>query len=82
MTARYDWTTHFSRVAEPIQHAFVHMDADGCAQVLEQRGLPRAPVTQLESAENRVFVAGDVVVKAFRPGRWSREALLEEVVFR
>jgi Ser/Thr protein kinase RdoA (MazF antagonist) len=81
MTPRYDWTAHFTRPPAPTQDAFVHMDADGCAQILEQRGLPRAPVTQLESSENRVFLAGDVVVKAFRPGRWSREALLEEVVF-
>ncbi|MCP4810738.1 MAG: phosphotransferase, partial [Proteobacteria bacterium] len=81
MTDRYDWTTHFSQVPKATQDAFVFMDADGCAQVLEQRGLPRGPVTSLDSAENRVFIAGDVVIKAFRPGRWSREALLEEVVF-
>ena len=81
MTSRYDWTTHFSRVPKATQDAFVFMDADGCAQALEQRGLPRAPVTSLDSAENRVFIAGDVILKAFRPGRWSREALLEEVVF-
>lgn len=81
MTASYDWTSHFSRVDEDVHDRFVHLTPEQYAPILEQRGLPRVPGEAKVSAENRVSIFGDVVLKVFRPGRWSLEALQEEVVF-
>ncbi len=81
MSTPYDWVEHFSSVPAPTLERFVRLDADACGPILEQRGLPRVAGEQRESAENRVLVFGDVVLKVFRPGRWSLDALREEVIF-
>lgn len=77
----YDWSEHFGDVPEDVRDRFVYLNSAGCAPILEQRGLARAAGVQLTSAENRVFVFDDVVLKVFRPGRWSQGALEDEVVF-
>lgn len=81
MSTSYDWTQHFSRVEAPILDRFVHLTAERCGPILEQRGLPRVTGEDRDSAENRVFAFGEVILKIFRPGRWSLEALREEVIF-
>ncbi len=81
MSDRKFWIEHFDRADPTTQRRFVTLGPAEAAEILEQRGLPQAPGETRESAENRVFVFGDVVLKVFRPGRWSHAALVEEVVF-
>lgn len=79
-TAQF-WVDHFGRPAPDVALRFVTLKAADCGAILEQRGLPRTDGEDRESAENRVFTFGEIVLKVFRPGRWSRAALEEEVIF-
>ncbi len=80
-SARRYWIDHFSsRDADRID-GFVSLTAADCLPLLEDLGLPRVDGVDYESAENRVFGFGEVVLKFFRPGRWSLAALQDEVDF-
>jgi len=68
---------------------FYNLTPDEVMNALERVGFkPTGEFTQLNSYENRVFdvrleagsggVAGRVVSKFYRPGRWSKETILEE----
>ncbi len=67
---------------------FYSLTPDEVMNALEQEGfVPTGQFTQLNSYENRVFdihlepgspKAPRVVVKFYRPGRWSEQAILEE----
>jgi Ser/Thr protein kinase RdoA (MazF antagonist) len=68
---------------------FYNLTPDEVMNALESAGFnPTGEFTQLNSYENRVFdvrlesdkngVAGRVVSKFYRPGRWSKETILEE----
>lgn len=78
---RYDWTRQFSHVPPETLARFVPLEREGYEPILEQRGLPRQAGVGAESAENRVLLFDDFVLKIFRPGRWSKEALEDEVTF-
>ena len=75
------WIDHFSTVEPELRSRFAGFTVADCGAILEQRGLPRGIGEDKESAENRVFAFEDVVLKVFRPGRWSLAALEEEVTF-
>jgi Ser/Thr protein kinase RdoA (MazF antagonist) len=83
MDTRRFWNRHFSApdVDLDVLAAFVALTPLECADVLEIIGAPRAEGIAYESAENRVFGFGGVVLKFYRPGRWSLAALQDEVQF-
>ncbi len=70
--------------------SFLSLGPDGALRAVEAAGLaPTGHVTPLTCLENRVYdvrledagVASHVVIKFYRPGRWSRAAILEEHAF-
>lgn len=69
------------------QQGFYDLDPDTILDALEAFGLlPDGSMLALNSYENRVYRLGveeaaPVVVKFYRPGRWSDEAILEEHAF-
>ena len=75
----------------PAQHStstpYADLSPDVVIQAVEQAGFAvDGRMLALNSYENRVYQVGieegtPVVVKFYRPGRWSREALLEEHAF-
>jgi len=66
---------------------FFSLGPDGALRAVEAAGFaPTGHVTPLTCLENRVYDArledgSHVVVKFYRPGRWSRQAILEEHAF-
>lgn len=80
-SARRYWIDHFSSRDADLLADFVSLTAGDCLPLLEDLGHPRVAGVDYESAENRVFGFGDVVLKFFRPGRWSLAALQDEVDF-
>lgn len=76
-----NWIDQFTPTDEEIYCRFIAMRPDDCMDVLEELGAPRVRGMRLESPENRVFRYGGVVVKFYRPGRWSLDALQDELVF-
>jgi len=66
---------------------FYHLDPDAVMKATERAGFqPTGEFLQLNSYENRVFRIkledrSTVVAKFYRPGRWSREQILEEHSF-
>lgn len=68
--------------------SFYGLEPDDVLNVCEEAGFnPTGKVVQLNSYENRVFSIDcekpqeNIVVKFYRPGRWTREAIQEEVDF-
>lgn len=70
-----------------LENSFYQLDPEAVMTAAERAGFrPTGEFTQLNSYENRVFdVALEdrsrVIVKFYRPGRWSRETILEEHEF-
>jgi len=66
---------------------FYGLTPDNVMDAVEQAGMrPTGEFTQLNSYENRVFDVrledgGRVIAKFYRPGRWSKETILEEHEF-
>lgn len=75
------WIDHFSPAAPEIQRRFLALTVNDCWEILKDLGIPRSEGIAFESAENRVFGFGDVVLKFYRPGRWTLGALQDEVQF-
>lgn len=75
------WIEHFNSATPEIQRRFLSLTTNDCWEILKDLGIPRSEGIAFESAENRVFGFGDVVLKFYRPGRWSLEALQDEVQF-
>lgn len=69
------------------QLPFEHLLPDFIMSALESQGyLPDGRITALNSYENRVYQVGieeadPVIVKFYRPARWSNEQILEEHAF-
>lgn len=67
--------------------SFFHLDPNTVLKMAEEVGFhPTGELYQLNSYENRVFDIrmenrSSCIVKFYRPGRWSREAILEEHEF-
>lgn len=67
--------------------SFYHLDPEMVLKSTESAGFsPTGEFTQLNSYENRVFdIRQDdgarIIAKFYRPGRWSKEAILEEHTF-
>jgi Ser/Thr protein kinase RdoA (MazF antagonist) len=68
----------------PFEHPYQRLTPEAILRALESLGLaPDGRLLALNSYENRVYQIGiedsrPVVAKFYRPGRWSREAILEE----
>lgn len=75
------WISHFSSSNQEILSTFLDLKMESCKDILEDLGSPYIDGVNYESAENRVFGFKDVVIKFYRPGRWSLEALEEELLF-
>lgn len=75
------WIDHFSSAEPEIHKKFLTLTPNDCREILKDLGMPPSEGITFESAENRVFGFGDVVLKFYRPGRWSLEALQDEVQF-
>ncbi len=71
----------------PDSHPYSNLTPDLILQSLENQGFPcDGRLLALNSYENRVYQIGiedstPVVAKFYRPGRWSRDAILEEHAF-
>ena len=69
------------------QHPYESLTPDAVIDAVESRGyLSDARILALNSYENRVYQVGledepPVIVKFYRPNRWSREQILEEHAF-
>lgn len=75
------WLNHFSKVPEEVSQTFVHLGVNDFPDVLESLSVQNAKGVAFESAENRVFRFDNVVIKFYRPGRWSKKAIEQEVEF-
>jgi Ser/Thr protein kinase RdoA (MazF antagonist) len=75
------WVDHFSSASPDIQKTFVELTPSSCKDILKKYNIPVREGVTFESAENRVFGFGNIVIKFYRPGRWSLEALKQEVLF-
>ncbi|WP_372367676.1 phosphotransferase [Candidatus Uabimicrobium sp. HlEnr_7] len=63
-------------------NTFLSLTPADCSEILDNvAGSSLNEGVQFESPENRVFGFGDVVVKFYRPGRWSIHALRDELQF-
>jgi Ser/Thr protein kinase RdoA (MazF antagonist) len=68
-------------------HPYADLGPEEVLQAVEKLGFePDARVFALNSYENRVYQVGlydsdSIIVKFYRPGRWSREQILEEHAF-
>ena len=80
-------TAHGSDPARPDEAPYAGLTPDLVIAAVEQAGaLSDGRVLALNSYENRVYQVGlegadPVVVKFYRPGRWTRAAVLEEHAF-
>lgn len=81
MNSKNFWINHFSPADPEIHKEFITMTASDCKEALKDLGLPISEGITFESAENRVFGFGEIVLKFYRPGRWSFEALQDEIQF-
>lgn len=81
MNSKKFWIDHFSSAGPELHKRFVTLTTNDCREILKDLGMPPSDGIAFESAENRVFGFGDVVFKFYRPGRWSLEALQDEVHF-
>jgi len=74
-------------IATADQAPFANLSPDLIADAVDAAGFPGdGRILALGSYENRVFQVGiedaePVVVKFYRPGRWSDEAIAEEHAF-
>lgn len=75
------WIDHFGCADAETHKKFIAMTSNDCREVLKDLGLPISEGVTFESAENRVFKFGEIVLKFYRPGRWNFEALQEEIEF-
>lgn len=79
------WLDHWSGGDPVVATRFRHLTPNDAASLMASQGLPDAPATDFESLENRVYGFGEgdagVVVKFYRPGRWSLPALQDEAAF-
>lgn len=72
---------------QQFKHAYYALTPDTVLDAVESLGLiPNGRLLALNSYENRVYQVGvedqkSVVVKFYRPGRWTDEAIIEEHVF-
>ncbi|MEE4361650.1 MAG: serine/threonine protein kinase [Pseudomonadales bacterium] len=72
---------------DPAGTPYAHLDPETVIRLVEATGLRSdARILQLNSYENRVYQVGvedatPIVVKFYRPGRWSDAQILEEHVF-
>ena len=68
-------------------HPYSALDPDTVLNAIERLGfVPDARFFALNSYENRVYQIGiedglPIIAKFYRPGRWSREQILEEHAF-
>ena len=80
------WPLHWGPGSADQEVAFAAFDGAVAASLVERSGFePVGDPVDLESMENRVFAVpvrdGTKVIKLYRPGRWSRSALLDEIAF-
>ena len=75
------WIDHFSIPEAELLKTFLDLKIEDFPHILEEHHLTSVEGESFESAENRVFGFGDVIIKFYRPGRWTLEALKEEVQF-
>lgn len=81
MNSKEFWIDHFGSTEPEIHKRFITLTPKDCREIVEDLGVSSSKGIAFESAENRVFGFGDVVLKFYRPGRWSLEALQDEVQF-
>lgn len=75
------WIDHFRNSDTDLKKLFLSLTPDSCGEVLKDLNVSNANGIRHQSAENQVFEFKDVVVKFYRPGRWSFEALQDELQF-
>lgn len=81
MSTSQFWQNHYSSVDPKLQETFLKLNTSHCREILIALNLSTDNEECYESSENRVFGFERVIIKFFRPGRWSLEALEEEVLF-
>jgi Ser/Thr protein kinase RdoA (MazF antagonist) len=75
------WINHFCSEDTELQSLFLNLSIESCSEILVSIGRSNSEGITYESAENRVFGFQDIVIKFYRPGRWSLRALEEELQF-
>ncbi|CBW26021.1 conserved hypothetical protein [Halobacteriovorax marinus SJ] len=75
------WIDQFAPTDSELQSSFLNLNITDCKSTVEEIGFSSASGVSYDSAENRVFGFDEIVVKFYRPGRWSKEAIEEEFVF-
>jgi len=81
------WGAHWSKGPDDLAERFNVLDPEGALDLLETMGLqPVGDSVNHDSLENRVFsytlsTSERVVLKVYRPGRWSLEGLQDEIDF-
>jgi Ser/Thr protein kinase RdoA (MazF antagonist) len=81
MNTSQDWIEHYSPIDKELEKRFINLSEKDCYDVLKLIDQPLSDGKPFESTENRVFGFNDVVIKFYHPGRWSYQALKEEVIF-
>ncbi len=75
------WIDHFTSSPPDILRTFLELTTIDCNDILKSLGKNIYEATIFESAENKVFGFEKFVIKFYRPGRWSLEALQDEIQF-
>lgn len=81
MSTHQFWIDHFSAPDPEIHQTFISLKPKDCHEVLAKMGISPLDGKAFESAENRVFGFGEIVLKFYRPGRWSLDAIKDEWQF-
>lgn len=81
MTHSQFWIEHFSPAPLEIHETFISLCPDSCKDIIQALGANYNRCKIFESAENKVFGLDDIVIKFYRPGRWSFKAVQEELQF-
>jgi Ser/Thr protein kinase RdoA (MazF antagonist) len=81
MTNAQYWINHFVPANSELQAVFLNLVPDDCKEILKKHDLSYVKGISFESAENRVFGFDTVIIKFYRPERWSFKAIEEELEF-
>ncbi len=81
MTSHQFWVKHFKKPNSDLLKAFLTLTVNDCERILQDMGFSAEGGAAHESAENRVFSFKDTVVKFYKPDRWDKKAIEEELQF-
>ncbi len=81
MSARDGWDQELAVTPRELAEPFLALGPADCDAALRGWGFEGSGARLLQAAENRVFRSSDLVLKVYRPCRWSPAAIQDELDF-